>query len=142
MCFVAKGHLVTSISIKKQSNKKKILVELFKPVPRKWEVIIIIPIAANIYSLSILFSRHHAPSYERTLISFEKSSQLWNEFIRSLHFSLIYSPNLCWFCAYQEHFGLWSGHFPSGSAVKNPPAMQEMQEKRVWPLGQEDPLEK
>jgi len=29
--------------------------------------------------------------------------------------------------------------FPSGSEVKNPPAMQEM---RVQPLGQEDPLEK
>ena len=29
--------------------------------------------------------------------------------------------------------------FPSGSAVKNPPAMQEMQ---VRSLGQEDPLEK
>ena len=29
--------------------------------------------------------------------------------------------------------------FPGGSAVKNPPAMQETQ---VWFLGQEDPLEK
>ena len=29
--------------------------------------------------------------------------------------------------------------FPGGSAVKNPPAVQETQ---VWPLGQEDPLEK
>ena len=29
--------------------------------------------------------------------------------------------------------------FPSGAAVNNPPAMQEMQ---IWSLGQEDPLEK
>ena len=29
-----------------------------------------------------------------------------------------------------------------GSAVKNPPAMQELQETRVQSLGQEDPLEK
>ena len=29
--------------------------------------------------------------------------------------------------------------FPGGSAVKNPPAIQETQ---VWSLGQEDPLEK
>ena len=26
--------------------------------------------------------------------------------------------------------------------VKNPPAVQETRETRVWPLGQEDPLEK
>ena len=32
--------------------------------------------------------------------------------------------------------------FPGGSAVKNPPAMQEMQETRVRSLGWEDPLEK
>ena len=31
--------------------------------------------------------------------------------------------------------------FPSGSVVKNLPAMQEMQEIQVWSLGQEDPLE-
>ena len=31
--------------------------------------------------------------------------------------------------------------FPGGSAVKNPPAMQEMQETWVPSLGQEDPLE-
>ena len=31
--------------------------------------------------------------------------------------------------------------FPSGSAVKNLPAMQELQEIQVWSLGQEDPLE-
>ena len=29
--------------------------------------------------------------------------------------------------------------FPSGSAVKNPPAMQELQEMQGWSLGQEDP---
>ena len=32
--------------------------------------------------------------------------------------------------------------FPGGSAVKNPPAMQETPETRVRPLGWEDPLEK
>ena len=31
--------------------------------------------------------------------------------------------------------------FPGGSLVKNPPAMQEMQEIWVQSLGQEDPLE-
>ena len=31
--------------------------------------------------------------------------------------------------------------FPHGSAVKNPPAMQETQETRVQSLGWEDPLE-
>ena len=31
--------------------------------------------------------------------------------------------------------------FPGGSAVKNPPVMQEMQKTQVQSLGQEDPLE-
>ena len=31
--------------------------------------------------------------------------------------------------------------FPGGSTVKNPPAMQEMQETRVRSLGWEEPLE-
>ena len=31
--------------------------------------------------------------------------------------------------------------FPGGSAVKNPPAMQELQETWVQSLGWEDPLE-
>ena len=31
--------------------------------------------------------------------------------------------------------------FPGGSAVKNPPAMQELQETWVWSLGQKDPFE-
>ena len=30
--------------------------------------------------------------------------------------------------------------FPVGSVVKNLPATQELQEMRVWSLGQEDPL--
>ena len=30
---------------------------------------------------------------------------------------------------------------PSGSAIRNPPAMQETQEMLAWSLGQEDPLE-
>ena len=34
-----------------------------------------------------------------------------------------------------------SGGFPSGSVVKNPPAMQEMQETQVRSLGCEDALE-
>ena len=33
------------------------------------------------------------------------------------------------------------GGFPSFSVVKNPPAMQEMQETWVQSLGREDPLE-
>ena len=37
------------------------------------------------------------------------------------------------------HFSLWD--FPDGSEVKNPPAMQEMQETQVQSLGREDPLE-
>ena len=32
-------------------------------------------------------------------------------------------------------------HFPGGTVVKNPPAMQETQETRVRSLGREDPLE-
>ena len=35
-----------------------------------------------------------------------------------------------------------SRDFPGGSAVKNPPAMQEMQDTWVPSLGWEDPLEK
>ena len=31
--------------------------------------------------------------------------------------------------------------FPEGSAVKNPPAVQEMKGSRVGSLGREDPLE-
>ena len=31
--------------------------------------------------------------------------------------------------------------FTSGSAVKNPPAMQETLDTQVWSLDQEDPLE-
>ena len=36
---------------------------------------------------------------------------------------------------------LQRGYFPGGSAVKNPPAMQEPQEMQVRSLGWEDPLE-
>ena len=35
---------------------------------------------------------------------------------------------------------IWSWGFPSGSVVKNLPAMQAIQEKWVWSPGQEDPL--
>ena len=31
---------------------------------------------------------------------------------------------------------------PSGTALKNPPPMQEMEETRVWYLGRKDSLEK
>ena len=37
--------------------------------------------------------------------------------------------------------GIVVGGFPGGSAVKNQPAMQEMQEPWVQPLGRKDPLE-
>ena len=33
---------------------------------------------------------------------------------------------------------MWS--FPGGSVVKNLPAMQELQETRVWSMSREDPL--
>ena len=36
---------------------------------------------------------------------------------------------------------MYMSDFPGGSVVKNPPAMQEMQEMWVWSLGHEDPLE-
>ena len=32
--------------------------------------------------------------------------------------------------------------FPSGPAVKNPSAMQKLQETQIWPLDWEDPLQK
>ena len=41
-------------------------------------------------------------------------------------------------------FTRWYNHswdFPGGSAVKNPPAMQEIQETQVQFLGWEDPIE-
>ena len=44
----------------------------------------------------------------------------------------------------KSEFGAEKGSFqgfPGGSAVKNPPAVQEMQEMWVRSLGQEDPLE-
>ena len=36
----------------------------------------------------------------------------------------------------------WHRASPVAQRVRNPPAMQETQEMRVWSLGQEDPLEK
>ena len=39
------------------------------------------------------------------------------------------------------HIVVYIQDFPDGSVVKNPPAMQEPQEPRVWSLGGEDPLE-
>ena len=36
------------------------------------------------------------------------------------------------------YYGDWG--FPGGSGVKNPSAMQEMQETQVGSLGQEEPL--
>ena len=37
---------------------------------------------------------------------------------------------------------VWHQGFPDGSGVKNPPAVQEMQETGIPSLSQEDPLEK
>ena len=39
------------------------------------------------------------------------------------------------------HTLLGLGGFPGGSSIKNSPAMQELQEMWVQPLGREDPLE-
>ena len=44
-------------------------------------------------------------------------------------------------CKIREEFEVPRG-LPGGTVVKNPPAMQEMQEIQVQSLGQEDPLEK
>ena len=41
-----------------------------------------------------------------------------------------------------HHLACISMGFPSGSVVKNLPALQELQETQVQSLGQEDPLEK
>ena len=41
----------------------------------------------------------------------------------------------------QKHTLLLAQGFPSGLAIKNPPAMQETQETRVRSLGWEDSLE-
>ena len=41
----------------------------------------------------------------------------------------------------QKHTLLLAQGFPSGLAIKNPPAMQETQEMQVRSLGGEDPLE-
>ena len=52
-----------------------------------------------------------------------------------------------WFL-FLPYWGCFSIHpkivvgFPSGSVIKNPPAMQESQETQVRSMGQEDPLEK
>ena len=54
-------------------------------------------------------------------------------------------PNLSWCLIYgfPLEFGVFhvAKGFPSGLAVKNPPAMQEPQKTQVQSLGQEDPLE-
>ena len=43
---------------------------------------------------------------------------------------------------YKVYYNLMSPRgFPGGSVVKNPSAMQELQETGLWSLGQEDPLE-
>ena len=39
------------------------------------------------------------------------------------------------------YYDMTSQGFPGGSVVKNPPAVQEMSEKWVQSLGQEDPLQ-
>ena len=54
-------------------------------------------------------------------------------------------PNVSWCLIYgfSLEFGVFhvAKVFPSGLAVKNPPAMQEPQETQVLSLGWEDPLE-
>ena len=44
-------------------------------------------------------------------------------------------------CLIDLHFPSEEQGFPGGSAIKNPPAMQKMQETWVCSLGWEDPLE-
>ena len=48
---------------------------------------------------------------------------------------LLFRMNYCWNTANPLF------HFPGGTVVKNLPAVQDMQEMRVWSLSQEDPLE-
>ena len=43
--------------------------------------------------------------------------------------------------SYEQDRGMFDRGFPSGLAVRNPPAVQETQEIWIWPLGWEDPLE-
>ena len=45
------------------------------------------------------------------------------------------------FLVYFWWFLIYLLGFPSGSAVKKLPAMQELQETQGWSLGREDPLE-
>ena len=51
-----------------------------------------------------------------------------------------------WWYMFKSQIGLspitGQNGLPSGSAVKNPPAVEELQQTQVWSLGQEDPLEK
>ena len=56
---------------------------------------------------------------------------------------LINSIDTCWTFSISDVLLDYSKcvGFPNGSAVKNPPAMQEMKETWARPLGQEDPLE-
>ena len=56
-------------------------------------------------------------------------------------FFILYNSVISWGCQNINHYQMSNicVHFPSGSVVKNPPAMQEM---LVRFLGQEDPLEK
>ena len=53
--------------------------------------------------------------------------------VKFIPLPLFYSPSMD--LAQISHWG-----FPGGSAVENPPVVQEMQEMRVWSLGQEEPL--
>ena len=53
--------------------------------------------------------------------------------------SLKQAPLTTQFLNFRKHYDLTG--FPGGSAVKNLPAMQELQETWVRSLGQEDPLE-
>ena len=49
---------------------------------------------------------------------------------------------LCYVIEGRHNDPIYMKGFPGGSAIKNPPVTQELQETWVQPLGWEDPLEK
>ena len=54
----------------------------------------------------------------------------------------IYNLNCCYLNASYQHFSVWLGGFPSGSAIKKLLAMQGTQKTSVRSLPREDALEK
>ena len=57
------------------------------------------------------------------------------------HLPFMYSPKAPFLSLIQKNYPAFVG-FPSASAVKYPPVMQEPQETWVQSLGREDPLDK